>query len=64
MLIESSDNSPPLNHAICDLTPEIKSIDYSRDDHDEESSEDKVWGPSDKRNIFDIIDEFDDETDC
>ena len=64
MLIESSDNSPPLNHAICDITPEIKSIGYSRDDYDEESSEDEVWGPADERNIFYIIDEFDDETDC
>ena len=47
------------NHAICDLSPELKSIGYSREDVSDE--EEEVWGPADDRNIFDAIDEFDDE---
>ena len=52
------------NVAICNLTPEVKSIEYSRDDGEdgEESDNEDVWGPpGDNRNIFDIINDFDDE---
>ena len=53
-------DSPPFhNHAICDLSPELKSIGYSREDVSDE--EEEVWGPADDRNIFDVIDEFDHE---
>ena len=47
------------NHAICDLSPELKSIGYARENVLDE--EEEVWGSADDRNIFDVIDEFDDE---
>ena len=47
---------------ICNLTPEYKSISYSRDYDEDEADNDEVWGPpGDERNIFDLIDHFDDE---
>jgi len=59
MMIELNESPPLHNHAICDLSPETKSIGYSRDD--EISDEEEVWGPAEDRNIFDVIDGFDDE---
>ena len=55
IMVELNESSTPFhNHAICDL----KSIGYSREDV---LDEEKVWGPADDRNIFDVIDEFNDE---
>jgi len=63
MMAELNESPSLHNHAICDLSPETKSIGYSRDD--ESSDEEEVWGPADDRNIFDFLDEFDDENeDC
>ena len=60
MMAELNDSCPPFhNHAICDLSPKLKSIGYSRKDVSDE--EEEVWGPADDRNIFDVIDEFDHE---
>ena len=55
------------NPAICNLTPEFKSIGYSKDDDDDgdESDEEDVWGPpDDDGNILDLVNDFDDEVDC
>ena len=52
--------SPPIpSHAVYDLSPEVKSIGYSRDV--ESSDEEEVWGPVDDQNIFNVLDEFEDE---
>ena len=60
IMVELNETSLPFhNHAICDLSPELKSIGYLREDVLDE--EEEVWGPVDDRNIFDVIDEFDDE---
>ena len=60
MMVELNESRPPFhNHAICDLSPELKSIGYAREDVLDE--EEEVWGSADDRNIFDVIDEFDDE---
>ena len=58
MMAKLNETSPSFhNHAICDLSPVLKSIGYSRED----VSDEEVWGPADDRNIFDVIDEFDHE---
>ena len=60
MMVELNESSPPFhNHAICDLSPELKSTGYSREDVSVE--EEEIWGSADDRNIFDVIHEFDDE---
>ena len=60
MMVELSESSPPFhNRAICNLSPELKLIGYSREDVSDE--EEEVWDPADVRNVFDVIDEFDDE---
>ena len=60
MMVELNESSPPFhNHIICNLSPELKLIGYSRKDLSDE--EEEVWGPADDRNVFDVIDEFDDE---
>ena len=59
MMVELNESSPPFhNRAICDLSPKLKLIGYPREDA---SDEEEVWGPADDKNIFDVIDEFDDE---
>ena len=47
------------NHAICDLSPELESIGHSIENV--KGKEDEFSGPADNRNIFEVIDEFDDE---
>ena len=45
MMVELNESCPPFqNHAICDLSPELKSICYSREDVSDE--EEEVWGPA------------------
>ena len=67
MMVETAENSTFHTDSICNLTPESKSIGYSRQDDEADSGEesdgdDDVWGPpDDDRNIFDLIDDFDDE---
>ena len=59
MMVELNESTTPFhNHAICDLSPELKSIGYSREDV---SDKEEVWGPANDRNIFDANNEFDDE---
>ena len=50
MMVESNESPPLHNHAICDLSPETKSIGYSRDD--ESSDEEEIWGPSRRSKYF------------
>ena len=60
MMVNLNESSLPFhNHAICDLSLELKSINYSRKDKSDE--EEEVWSPADDRNIFDVINEFDGE---
>ena len=61
MIANPSGSTPLPNHAICDLTPEVNLIGYSRHVVESSDEEDEVWDPSDGRNIFDVLDEFDDE---
>ena len=43
MIVELNESCPPFhNHAICDLSPQLKSIGYSREDVSDE--EEEVWG--------------------
>ena len=66
MMVEPNENPVLHNPAICNLTPEFKSIGYSKDDDDDgdESDEEDVWGPpDDDGNIFDLVNDFDDEVD-
>ena len=59
-LIEIPNGSPPIpNQAVYDVSSEVKSVAYSRDA--ESSNEEEVWGPADDQNIFNVLDEFDDE---
>ena len=58
-MIADPSGSPPIpNHAVYDLSPEVKSIRYSTD---AESSDEEVCGPADDRNILNVLDEFDNE---
>ena len=60
MMVELNESSLPFhNHAICDLSPELKSIGYSIEDV--KGEEEEFPGPADDRNIFEVIDEVDDE---
>ena len=60
MMLELNESSPPFyNHTICNLSPELKSIGYLREDVSDK--EEEVWDPVDDRNIFDVNYEFDDE---
>ena len=46
MMVELNERSPPFqNHVLCNLSPELKSIGYSRKDVSDE--EEDVWGPED-----------------
>jgi len=55
MMVEANENPILHNPAVCNLTPEFKSIGYSRDD---ESSDEEVWGPEGDGNIFDRFAQF------
>ena len=58
-MIADPSGSPPIpNHAVYDLSPEVKSIRYSTD---AESSDEEVCGPADDRNILNVLDKFDNE---
>ena len=58
--IAKSNGSPPIpNSAVYDLSPEVKSIGYSRDA--KSSNEEEFWGLGDNQNIFNVLEEFDDE---
>ena len=59
MFTESNESSPVYDDRIFDLSPETISIGYSNDG---ESSDEEVWVPADEnRNIFETLDELDDE---
>ena len=59
-MIADPSGSPSIpNHAVYDISPEVKSIGYLRDP--ESSDEEEVWGWVDDWNIFNVLDEFEDE---
>ena len=59
-MIADPSGIPPIPiHAVYDLSPEVKSIGYSRDA--ESSDEEEVWSPEDDRNIFNVLDKFEDD---
>ena len=59
-MIADPSGIPPIPiHAVYDLSPEVKSIGCSRDA--ESSDEEEVWSPEDDRNIFNVLDKFEDD---